>query len=251
MSSKPTKRELHPGNTSGYRGVSRWGKKFQAAVCVNKKMTHVGLFDNMEEAAVAHDQAAVKLNLPKEKLNWPDGYPEEILKNRKRKLRATNSTGYNGVSKCQKRFRVTLRINKKKKNFGVYDTAEEAAVVHDQAVIKHDLNRQKLNFPNGDVPDINVKRHFRKKNSTGYNGVLKHGKAGWRAEIRVDGKQLTIGVYDTTKEAAIEYDRALIKYDLPKHKLNFPNKNYKKAKKLFELNRSDQKKSKVRRGGLI
>jgi hypothetical protein len=249
MSSKPTKRELHPANTSGFRGVTRHGTKFLAAVCVNKKSKFLGLFENIEEAAVAHDQAAVKLNLPKEKLNWPDGYPEEILKNRKRKLRATNSTGYNGVRKCQKRFRVTLHINKKLTHLGVYDTAEEAAVVYDQAVIKHDLPRIKLNYPNG-CPDINVKRILPKKNSTGYRGVYKSGPK-FQARISIDGKQTHLGLYDTPKEAALEYDRAIIKYDHPKHKLNFPNKNYKKTKKFTELNRSDQKKGKLRRGGLL
>jgi hypothetical protein len=244
----PPNRILNQKNTIGYNGMTRVGRRFVAQICVNKKNIFLGTYDTLEEGAVAYDQAVVKYDLPRHKLNWPDGYPEEILKNRKRKLRLTNTTGYNGVKKTGKRFQADLRINKKATYLGVYDTIEEAAVAYDQAVIKHDLPRHKLNYPNG-CPKITVKRELLNNNATGYRGVSKKGER-FQASIGINKKQTYLGTFDTPKEAAVAYDRAIIENNLPKKKLNFPNKNNAKNKKITELNHSDQKKGSRRSGSL-
>ena len=48
-------------------------------------------------------------------------------------------------------------------------------------------------------------------NTSGYRGVTWHKQAGkWVAQIIVDGKCISCGVYDDKKEAAIAYDKKAI-----------------------------------------
>ena len=64
---------------------------------------------------------------------------------------------------------------------------------------------------------------IRTNSATGYVGVYLNGK-GYRARIRVDGKQENFGTYDTAKQAAKAFDDAAIELGIPVSKLNFPKK---------------------------
>ena len=58
-------------------------------------------------------------------------------------------------------------------------------------------------------------------NTVGYRGVSKNGNK-FMTQLTVDGKCKHIGLYITAKEAAIAYDRALLKANKSTTKLNFP-----------------------------
>jgi hypothetical protein len=45
-------------NTTGYKGVSRVGSKFQVQIRVNSIRKYLGRFSNLEEAARVYDKAA-------------------------------------------------------------------------------------------------------------------------------------------------------------------------------------------------
>jgi hypothetical protein len=45
----------------------------------------------------------------------------------------------------------------------------------------------------------------------------------FQAQIYINKKLKYLGRYDTPKEAAVAYDRAVIKYNLPKVKSNWPD----------------------------
>ena len=74
---KRKKLKVHSNNTSGYKGVSKNGKKFTATIRLVKgeKQTHLGTFDTAIQAALAYDQAAIKKGNKKSTLNFPDGLP--------------------------------------------------------------------------------------------------------------------------------------------------------------------------------
>jgi hypothetical protein len=88
------KRKLSSANTTGYRGVTKSGKRFEARIRINKKQKNLGRYETPKEAAVACDRAVIKYNLSKDRLNWPDGYPKISPKKKKRKPLSTNTTGW-------------------------------------------------------------------------------------------------------------------------------------------------------------
>ena len=51
-------------NTSGFKGVSwhKKGRKWRADICANRKLYHLGTFDNIEDAINAYRQASEKLH---------------------------------------------------------------------------------------------------------------------------------------------------------------------------------------------
>ena len=67
----PKKRKLSSANTTGYRGVVKIGKRFQAQIFSGKKREYLGTYDDPKEAAHAYDRAAIKHKLPSHKLNFP------------------------------------------------------------------------------------------------------------------------------------------------------------------------------------
>ena len=149
---------------------------------------------------------------------------------------------YNGVYKQDGMFHALIVVDYNRIELGGHRTAEEAAHAYDDAVIKYKLPLSKLNFPDrtlankkirtlddkveGDSSSSSSKRGGNKRklssnNTTGYRGVYKSGKR-FVAQIRFNHKSKFLGRHDTPKEAALAYDRAIIKHKLSSSKLNFP-----------------------------
>ena len=57
-------------------------------------------------------------------------------------------------------------------------------------------------------------------NKTGFNGVFKAGKK-FVAKIS-DGKRKHLGTFTRARDAAMAYDKAIVKYHQPRIKFNFP-----------------------------
>ena len=55
-------RGAQSNNGTGLRGVSRWGKRWQARISVDGRQVRVGAFDTPEEAAAAYAAAARRLH---------------------------------------------------------------------------------------------------------------------------------------------------------------------------------------------
>jgi hypothetical protein len=153
------------------------------------------------------------------------------MSGKKRKLSSRNTTGYTGVRKSGKRFRAEITIDRKKKCLGTYATAKEAALAYDRAVVQHKLSSSKLNYPDGlpiddedyeELMNPKKKKRLKSHNTSGYTGVSKNGKR-FQAKIYFDREIKCLGTYDTPKEAALAYDRAVIQHKLSSSRLNFPN----------------------------
>ena len=64
-------------NKTGFNGVSKMGKKFQAQIRIDGENTYLGTFTKPRDAAMAYDKAIVANQLPYKKLNFPCGMPIE------------------------------------------------------------------------------------------------------------------------------------------------------------------------------
>ena len=63
----------------------------------------------------------------------------------------------------------------------------------------------------------------RKEQKVGsFRGVQERSSGRYQAKLTVDGKQKFLGTFDTKTEAACTFDQALVKYNQPLTKLNFP-----------------------------
>ena len=147
----------------------------------------------------------------------------------KRTLHSTNTTGYNGVSKKGRKFKVQIRAEGKQKYLGMFACAKEAALLFDRAVIQYKLPRSLLNYPDGlpiddedydEIMNPHKKRKLASTNTSGYNGVSKERKR-FSARIKINGKRKHLGAYDTPKEAALAYDRAVVQHKRPSSKIKF------------------------------
>ena len=103
--------------------MSKRGNRFRASITVAAcKTTYLGTYDTAKGAALAFDRAVVQHKRPRSLLNYPDGLPiddenyDEIMNpTKKRRLRSTNTTGYNGVRKDRQRFQARVQIDLKQK----------------------------------------------------------------------------------------------------------------------------------------
>lgn len=84
-----------------------------------------------------------------------------------------------------------------------------------------DNRRANLRWATRSENNRNVKRSTR--NSSGYKGAQWRGDAGlWRAYIKANDRQVSLGYYATAIAAARAYDAAAIRYFGPFARLNFP-----------------------------
>jgi hypothetical protein len=72
------------------------------------------------------------------------------------------------------------------------------------------LNNQRENLRESDRITNNINRGMQSNNTTGYKGVTWHKyNQRWRAVTSYNNKQIHIGYYETAKEAAKAYNRAV------------------------------------------
>jgi hypothetical protein len=222
--------------------VYKIGLRFRAAIYFDGRLRSLGTYATAKEAALGFDQAVVEHKRPTTLLNYPDGLPiddvdYEAITNpkKKRKLLSSNTSGFNGVTKTMgNRFQSQIQFDRQIKHLGSYGTAKEAALAFDRAVTKHRLSPSRLNYPAGLLAS-NDKDYDQQlmtqtkntklpaKNTTGYRGVTKWENR-FQAQITVGIRNHKhLGTYETAKEAALAFDRAVVKYKLSSSNFNFPN----------------------------
>jgi hypothetical protein len=131
---------------------------------------------------------------------------------------------YQGVyfDKTKNKWRAKIMIDKVRHHIGRYDDEEEAAIDYARAVFKYKAGgverkmktRQKF-IDLTDVPTQSpIIRSGGKDCSSKYEGVFFHKASNkWQAQIIIDRKQYNIGLYDIEEEAAMDYARAVFKYN--------------------------------------
>ena len=209
-----------------YKGVQKQGEKFRAEIWIDGKRNNKGTFDTAKKAARAYDRAAMQAGRPPTKLNYQDKVPMDY-KAKKKKLRSTNTIGYRGVCKRGNRFQAQIQIDGNNQFIGMFGTTKEAAIAFDLAAIQAKRPKSDLNFPDmihvkKEIPRIKKRKLYDHRNKTGFNGVSKKGKK-FVARISINGKQTHLGTFTRARDAAMAYDKAIVKYHQPRTKFNFPD----------------------------
>ena len=147
----------NPRSVCQYKGVYLNFKngKFVASIRIGGKSKSLGVYNTVESAAKAYDEAAKVHFKEFARLNFPENQSEhlnaEYLKpaqNQKR-LQSRNSSSFMGVSKRNntKTFRARIMINRKEVHIGSFASAELAARAYDIFVKEHLGGNAPLNFP--------------------------------------------------------------------------------------------------------
>ena len=208
-----SRRKRRSKRKSGYFGVVKLASgKYRAEIWINGKNKNLGsTYDTAKQAAKAYDKEAIRSRKPFSKLNYPKKAPVGYTPIQKALL-STNTVGYRGVYKNGKTFQSRIYIDGKITQNGSYDTAKEAAIAYDRAVLKANQSTTLLNFP-GMVHNLDVKpKRKYKRSSTGYKGVTKYNQSGkFKSQISIRGKRIIMCGFDTAIQAALAYDQAAIK----------------------------------------
>lgn len=127
-----------------------------------------------------------------------------------------NTSGYIGVSRWPRGlWQAGLKVNGKRQQLGIFETALEAALAYDAAV-RHfrgeiGMTNEKLGRvdPSQRIPYQEKSAALNRNNTSGFRGVARDG-GRWRAVLVVDGKQIHLGSFGTPREAALAYDAGAV-----------------------------------------
>jgi hypothetical protein len=232
---------------SKYTGVTfnKAMNKWQSTIKIDGKQRHIGRYENEEEAAVDYARAVFKysykdqeaLNKARERNSSGSGVvidlkdvPHQLPIPRSKIRIKEGSSKYTGVSfhKQMNKWLARINIDGKQHLIGLYENDEEAAVDYARAVFKYkgqgalDKERERnssLSASAIDLSDVPPQLPVPKsadqvkEGSSKYAGVKFRKQTNkWQAQITIDGKQQCIAHYENEEEAAIDYARAVFKY---------------------------------------
>ena len=142
-----TKRGTRSNNKTGFICVYKAPSgRYKSKIKIDDKIKYLGSYETCKQAAKAHDKEAIKERRPLSKLNYPKEAPVGYTPIQQALL-SRNTIGYRGVRKNGKKFQTQIRVDGKKTCYGTHDTAKEAAIAYDRAVIETNQSRSLLHFP--------------------------------------------------------------------------------------------------------
>jgi hypothetical protein len=141
--------------------------------------------------------------------------------NKKVRTRSASASGFYGVRANRKRWDARIYYDGKQRNIGVFDTKQEAALAYDKKARQcgHDklLNYESIKAAEEAAAQAQAShtlvmcaslKQRKPRLASGFYGVTASAnRKRWRAQIDYDGKQHSLGTFDTKQEAALAYDR--------------------------------------------
>jgi len=136
-------------NSSGFKGVVKDGNKWKAVIQSEGRYISLGQYNNKIEAAKAYDKAASELYKEFANLNFNEGSENHFSNDTTSSFnfyKVVFSSEYYGVSftKRDKRWRASMFSSG---NSRYFKTEKEAALAVDEYILKNNLDKSKLNFP--------------------------------------------------------------------------------------------------------
>ena len=122
------------------------------------------------------------------------------------------------MTKRGKRFIARIRINKKVKHLGRYDTPEEAAVAYDRAVIEHNLSKDKLNFPN-DIDTNSTEKEVKMEDPEQKEEQLHEHEQELDWNLIIEQKERPFEKNETT----VKKEKEIVVFEDQDDDLHFPN----------------------------
>ncbi|KAG1655817.1 hypothetical protein FOA52_008380 [Chlamydomonas sp. UWO 241] len=220
--------------SSRYLGV-RWHKAsstwyVQLRDPQTKRQHHIGAYASEEDAARAHDFAAVQLHGPGAKRNFlgEDVSEPPVSKGEERKR--GSSSHHVGVSWSKASSAWCVQFldphSKRHRRIGSYATEEDAARAYDGAVVQALGEGSERNFLGEDFGKMSASKTEEWRRSSSYVGVAWH-KASSSWIVRLWDPQTKgsrhIGCYASEEDAARAYDGAAVQAHGPGAKRNFPS----------------------------
>ena len=137
-------------------------------------------------------------------------------KSKRKRRRSKSKTGFIGVTKVlSEKYRVMIWIDGKNKYLGSYETAKQAAKAYDKEAIKARKPLSTLNYPKrAPVGYTPIQQPLMVTNTVGYRGVSRDHQyiaKMFKVQISINGKRSITNGFETAREAAIAYDRAVLK----------------------------------------
>lgn len=235
--------------TSSYSGiVASPGGKWAAVVPMEGKYVRAGTWSSERAAAIARDRAVLYYELPLD-LHFPKrsrrlgaaSAPELRLAAQSASRTARRLARYTGVSRVRGRWKAQLRVGGVSHTLGSFESAEEAALFRERALVFHDAQALR-NFPGQPVKPASVEeiqresallRKEQRGTSSRYFGVVFSPDSvldrPWAARLQLGGSSEPLGFWECEEQAAEAFDRALRFYKGPKRLFNFPDRDLEPA----------------------
>ena len=154
-------------SSSEFKGVTRRGERWQARICINHKIRHLGYYDTALEASLVYDLAARRFFGSFARLNHPhrprsdddDQRLNQILSGTRPPKRPTRRriprvpkarSDYRGVYWERGRWRAILSVQGRQQHLGYFGSELAAALAHDAAARTQFAAQARLNFPPAD-----------------------------------------------------------------------------------------------------
>lgn len=137
-----------------------------------------------------------------------------------------NKTGFKGIYlDALGYYAASITHEGKVYSLGTHKSVEAAARAYDSAAAYFHGEFARLNFPDEIPAPYDQWSHVKPRGKSGYWGVFSHTpnpEKPWRAQIRINGKNKSLGLFSDAAEAARVYDQHARAAFGSRAKLNFP-----------------------------